>query len=144
MTPARRSILVDSGALLAMTDPRDRYAAAARRFLEETSDAFYVVPDTVFSEAMTLIKARLGAAAAVSVGYRLQESTLFQLRHLESADHDAAWQIFARYVDKDWSYVDCSILALAQRQGIGEVFAFDHHFDQMVALGLSRVPRSDV
>jgi predicted nucleic acid-binding protein len=111
MMPARRSILVDSGALLAMADPRDRYAAAARRFLEVMTDAFYVVPDTVFSEAMTLVKARLGAAAAVSVGSR---------------------------------YVDCSILAFAQRQGIEEVFAFDHHFDQMIALGLSRVPRLDV
>jgi predicted nucleic acid-binding protein len=144
MMPARRSILVDSGALLAMADPRDRYAAAARRFLEVMTDAFYVVPDTVFSEAMTLVKARLGAAAAVSVGSRLQESTLFQLRYLEPGDHRAAWQIFARYMDKDWSYVDCSILAFAQRQGIEEVFAFDHHFDQMIALGLSRVPRLDV
>jgi predicted nucleic acid-binding protein len=144
MIPVRRSILVDSGALLAMADPRDRYAAAARRFLEETTDAFYVVPDTVFSEAMTLIKARLGVASAVSVGSRLQESMLFQLRYLEPADHRATWQVFARYIDKDWSYVDCSILALAQRQGIGEVFAFDHHFDQMIALGLSRVPEMDV
>jgi predicted nucleic acid-binding protein len=144
MTPARRSILVDSGALLAMADPRDRYAGAARRFLEETTDAFYVVPDTVFSEAMTLVKARLGTAAAVNVGSRLQESTLFQLHYLDSADHRATWQIFTRYIDKDWSYVDCSILALAQRQGGSEVFAFDHHFDQMSGLGLSRVPRIDV
>jgi predicted nucleic acid-binding protein len=144
MTPARRLILVDSGALLAMTDPRDRHTAAARRFLEDTTDAFYVVPDTVFSEAMTLIKARLGVAATVSVGSRLQESMLFQLRYLEPADHRATWQIFAHYLDRDWSYVDCSILALAQREGIGEVFAFDHHFDQMIALGLGRVPRTDV
>ena len=143
MMPQRRTILVDSGALFAMTDPRDRYAAAARRFLEETTDAFYLVLDTVFSEGMTLIKARLGAAAAVSVGSRLHESTLFQLCYLEPADRRATWQVFTRYTDKDWSYVDCSILAIAQRQGIDEVFAFDHHFDQMIALGLSRVPRSE-
>jgi predicted nucleic acid-binding protein len=137
-----RRILVDSGALLAMADPRDPHAAAAKDFLEETRSAFYVVPDTVFSEAMTLIKGRLGAAAAVSVGSRLQESTLFRLRYLEPADHLATWRIFSRYTDKGWSYVDCSVLALAQREDIGEVFAFDRHFDQMAALGLSRVPQA--
>ncbi len=137
-----RRILVDSGALLAMADPRDRHTSAARVFLRET-DALYLVPDTVFAEAMTLIKSRIGAAAAVSVGSRLQESTRFRLYYLESADHRATWQVFTRYIDKDWSYVDCSILALAQRMDIAEVFAFDHHFDQMAALGLVRVPREE-
>ncbi len=138
-----RRILVDSGALLAMADPRDRHALAVSVFLKET-DALYVMPDTVFAEAMTLIKSRLGAAAAVAVGTRLQESTRFRLHYLEADDRRATWQVFAHYIDKNWSYVDCSILALAQRMSIAEVMAFDHHFDQMVALGLVRVPREEV
>ncbi|TET54416.1 MAG: PIN domain-containing protein [Anaerolineales bacterium] len=134
-----RRVLVDSGALLAMADPRDAHYAAAREFLKD-QQAAYVVPDTVFCEAMTLIKSRLGAAAAVSVGSRVQESTLFQVQYLRPDDHDATWRVFARYTDKGWSYVDCSILALAQVRGIGEVFAFDQHYDQMAGLGLTRVP----
>jgi predicted nucleic acid-binding protein len=137
-----RQILVDSGALLAMVDSRDQYASAARAFLRE-SDALYLVPDTVFSEAMTLVKSRVGAAGAVSVGSRVQESTRFRLFYLEPEDHQATWRIFAHYLDKEWSYVDCSILALAQRMNITEVFAFDQHFDQMAGLGLVRVPRMD-
>jgi len=46
--------------------------------------------------------------------------------------------IFCRYTDKDWSYVDCSLLALAQQQKIPAVFSFDRHFEQMP--GLMRVP----
>ncbi|MGD8244775.1 MAG: PIN domain-containing protein [Anaerolineae bacterium] len=135
-----RLVLADSSALFAMVDSRDRHAPAARTFLLESQDASYLVPDTVFCEAMTLIKARLGAVTAVEVGSRIQASTRFRLQHVEPADHRATWEIFARYADKDWSYVDCSVLALAQRMKILEVFAFDHHFDQMGGLGLTRVP----
>ncbi len=136
-----RYILVDSSALLAMADPRDRWADTAREFLQQIDvGAVYLVPDTVFSEALTLIKGRLGIATAIVVGSRIRESAIFRLRYLEPEDHHATWRIFARYTDKDWSYVDCSILALAQRLDLTEVFAFDRHFDQMAGLGLQRVP----
>ena len=42
-----------------------------------------------------------------------------------------------RYHDKEWSYTDCGILAVAQLLDIGEVFAYDRHFDQMP--GIRRV-----
>jgi predicted nucleic acid-binding protein len=134
-----RRVLVDTSALMAMIDSRDCWFNEALDFLQREV-ALYLVPDTVFSETLTLIKARLGAAAAVTVGSRIQESATFRLHYLNPEDHRATWRIFARYTDKEWSYVDCSILALAQRLDVAEVFAFDHHFDQMTGLGLERVP----
>lgn len=136
-----RWILADSSALFAMVDSRDQSARAARAFLVEAQDAVSLVADTVFSEAMTLIKARLGAATAVEVGSRMRDSTRFRPQHLEPSDHRVTWEIFARHTDKEWSYVDCSILALAQRMDGGEVFAFDRPLEQMAGLGLTRVPQ---
>lgn len=49
-----------------------------------------------------------------------------RLGHLQSLHH------------KDWSYVDCSMLALARRLEVNVVFAFDRHFDQMLAM--TRLP----
>ena len=46
------------------------------------------------------------------------------------------------YTDKQWSYVDCSILAVARRLQIAQVFGFDRHFDQMA--DLTRVPAVSV
>jgi predicted nucleic acid-binding protein len=43
----------------------------------------------------------------------------------------------SRYTGKEWSYVDCSLLALAQRQKVAIVFSFDGHFEQMP--GVTRV-----
>ena len=58
-----------------------------------------------------------------------------------SDDDDAAiWEAFCRYDDKAWSYTDCSILVMAKRLGISQVFAFDEPIRQMVGLGISAVP----
>jgi uncharacterized protein len=87
---------------------------------------------------MTTVKRRLDAAVAVKVGQQIRKSARFRLYRLTDDDDRAAWDIFSRYTDKEWSYVDCSLLALAQRQKIGAVFSFDHHFEQMP--GVTRAP----
>lgn len=131
-------VMVDSGALLALIDRRDQHHTAAAQFFREQRTASYVVPETIFAETMTLTKARLGAPPAITLGERLRRSQRFILLPLNDLDRENTWMIFTRYGDKAWSYVDCSVLAVARRLAIGDVFAFDHHFDQMAEL--RRVP----
>lgn len=133
-----KSLLIDTSALLAMVDAGDKYHAAAVAFVRARLPAIFYLPETVFIETMVLTKARLGAGPAVELGNRIMASTYFPLLYLTMEDRQATWEIFSRYTDKDWSYVDCSILALARRLEVAEVFTFDRHFDQMA--GLTRVP----
>lgn len=133
-----KQFLVDSGALLAMIDAEDEHHAAAAPFARANATAIFYLPDTVFAETMVLSKARLGAKPAVELGNRIMESPHFLVVYLTAEDRRITWDIFSRYTDKDWSYVDCSILAVARRLQVSEVFAFDHHFDQMAEL--TRVP----
>jgi len=130
--------LIDSGAFLAMLDVSDRHHATADAFLNATTSAMFYVVDTVFAETMVLIKARLGAQAAVDLGSSLMRSRQFLLVISTAQDRLTTWEVFNRYTDKDWSYMDCSILALARGLGVTGVFAFDHHFDQMT--DLARLP----
>ncbi len=134
-----KPILCDTSALVALFDGDDKYADLAQEYLQDAEPGVaYLVPDTVFGETMTMLKNRLGAELAVKVGSSLRRSTRFRLCRLSEEDEQATWDIFARYVDKDWSYADCSLLALARRLKIAEVFAFDHYFEQMP--GVTRVP----
>ena len=109
--------LIDSSALLALIDLTDQYYAAAASFARSHSTDTFYVPDTVFAETMTLIKARMGAKPAVDLGARIRGSTFFVLTALTPDDHEATWGIFSRYTDKEWSYVDCSIWAMGMGYG---------------------------
>jgi predicted nucleic acid-binding protein len=135
-------MMIDSGALLALVDRGDTHHTAAAQFLQTQHTASYVVPETIFAETMTLVKARLGAQPAITLGERLMHSHRFTLLPLSDVDRERTWHIFSRYTDKAWSYVDCSVLAVALRLAITDVFAFDHHFDQMAEL--RRVPNAQV
>ncbi|HOU15657.1 MAG TPA: PIN domain-containing protein [Anaerolineae bacterium] len=132
------ALLVDSGALLAMIDAGDKYHASAAAFVQSDRASKFHVPETVFIETMVLVKARLGAQAAVELGMRLTNSTWFVMLPWTRAERQATWQIFSRYTDKNWSYVDCSLLAAARRLRISEIFTFDQYFDQMPEV--KRVP----
>jgi predicted nucleic acid-binding protein len=80
---------------------------------------------------MNLTKARLGPKYAITFGRQLKNSQAFYPLALTDIDKRATWDIFAQHQDKQWSYVDCSLLAVAQRLKVKKIFAFDHHFEQM-------------
>jgi len=45
-----------------------------------------------------------------------------------------AWQVFATYRDKGWSFTDCVSRVVIERLGIATAFAFDVHFRQFGTL----------
>jgi predicted nucleic acid-binding protein len=134
---AVKTVLVDSSFLLAMVDRDDKHHPEAVGVLRELGKVTLLVTSHIFDEAMTLIKVRLGSEVAIRTGRQLRLSTLFRLTHVTEGDDEAAWEIFSQYTDKDWSYTDCSCLAMMRKLGITEVLSFGHHFDQM---GIVRLP----
>ncbi len=43
---------------------------------------------------------------------------------------EAAWQLFGRRPDKDWSLTDCTSFVIMQRRGLTDALTGDHHFEQ--------------
>ena len=138
---AGQRLLIDTGAIYAFVTRSDPHHEAAKGFVREWLDqqGVFVLTDVVFAETMTLLKARLGSEIAIRVGRELRRNPAYSWRHLGEEGEREAWAIFQRYSDKEWSYTDCSILAVARRERIPAVFAFDQHFLQMT--GMRRVPQ---
>jgi uncharacterized protein len=49
-------------------------------------------------------------------------------------DIEAAWLIFERFDDKQWSFTDCVSYVVVERLAIKTAFAFDEHFRQFATL----------
>ena len=125
-------LLIDTSALHALNYVRDdNHLLAAGYFQSIVGRSRPILTEWVFVETMNLTKARLGPTYAIDFGRRLKASQTFHFLPLTDRDKQATWEIFEMYHDKLWSYVDCSLLAVAQRLSIRRIFAFDDHFRQM-------------
>ena len=132
------TLLIDTSALHALNYARDdNHHQAVAYFKSRVGRVKPILTEWVFVETMNLTKARLGPQFAVAYGRQLKASKIFYPLLLTDNDKQLTWDIFAQHNDKEWSYVDCSLLAVARRLKIQRIFAFDHHFAQM---GLNVVP----
>jgi predicted nucleic acid-binding protein len=125
--------LIDTGAIYAFVTRTDIHHEAAKRFVREWLDqeGIFILLDIVFAETMTLLKARLGSEVAIRIGQELRQNTAYAWQPVGDEGERDTWAVFQRFKDKDWSYTDCALLALARSEKISKIFAFDRHFLQM-------------
>jgi hypothetical protein len=57
-------------------------------------------------------------------------SPIASVYHVSRADVAAAWRVFQKFSDKDWSFTDCVSKVVMEKLGLTVAFAFDHHFRQ--------------
>lgn len=132
--------LIDTGAIYAFVTRTDPHHESATQLVREwlSGQGVFVLTDVVFAETMTLLKARLNSEIALKVGRELRKNPAYAWLSLGEEGERETWSVFQRFADKEWSYTDCAILAMARRERIPSVFAFDHHFSQMP--GIERIP----
>jgi len=116
-------LLIDSGFLYALFDRDDRYHKVVKTVQEfETGAA--LVPDIVLVEAAFLAR-RAGNVPAVASFLRAFEQFDFQLQALSVQDLSRAREILETYIDAHLDFVDCCLMALAERLKIQRVCTID-------------------
>ncbi|MGQ0652294.1 MAG: type II toxin-antitoxin system VapC family toxin [Betaproteobacteria bacterium] len=128
--------LVDTGAWYALVDRKDPDHAAVSECLRERAGQL-VTTNFIFDESVTLIRYRLGSSAARTFGEQLLHGGAARLVAITRRDEARAWEIFARYRDKAFSYTDCTSFAAMRRLGIDTAVAID---DDFRAFGLACLP----
>jgi predicted nucleic acid-binding protein len=122
-------IIADTSALIAFFVQSEEHHQAARQYMMARRNVRWLILESVFSETLTWLRAKVSPGASVAIGRILREEHRY--RNLSEEDDAATWAAFCRYDDKLWSYTDCSILVMARRLGIPQVSAFDGHIRQM-------------
>ena len=120
-------VFVDTSAFVALADGRDGNHGAARRCLRRLGrDRRPLVTSTdVLDELLTLLRVRVGHAAAVAAGRSLFETRWCRLVEIGPETRAAAWELFVRFDDHVFSFTDCTSFALMRAMQIVEAFTFD-------------------
>ncbi len=131
-----KRIFIDSWAWVALVDRRDSKHERADQINEKLLEDgyFFVTSNFVFGEALTTLRYQVGYEEALrfrEIFTRLIKGRLLKVFRVTEAVEEEAWQIFTKYHDQDFSWVDCTSFALMNREKLKEAFTEDHHFRVM-------------
>jgi len=131
-----QEIFVDTGAWAALADSRDSHHKAALAFRDEMLGQYQIIiTNYILDELYTLLLLNTGYNATVSFKKQIDvliASDVIRVIWITEELALQSWAIFEKFnQDKAWSFTDCVSYQIMQVRGIREVFAFDHHFEQM-------------
>ncbi len=126
-----RSVLVDSGAWLALADSSDQHhrdAIAIQRGIMRHRPRL-IVTTFLVDETYTLIRYRATYAAAIRFLDSIHGSSVTIVR-VTPEDEARAEAILRQYSDKRFSYTDATSFVIMSKFRIDAAFTFDENFTQ--------------
>jgi predicted nucleic acid-binding protein len=139
-----KSVLVDTGAWIALLSRTDQHAAAATNRYRDLSGegARLVTTNYIVDETATRLRYGAGLDAALAFRRMLDDSAQslrLRIAWIDEAIEREAWRILEQYRDVNLSLTDATTAVTARRTRIGEIFGFDRDFE---AFGLLVFPGS--
>ena len=119
---ARERILVDSSFLYAAYDEMDKFHEAAAEELD--ADQILLIPEVVLVEVTYLLKKRVGIPRTLDFLDTISETEL-PFINLDRNDILRTRDIMATYADNRFDFVDCCVMALAERLNVTKIYTFD-------------------
>lgn len=128
---------VDTGAFIALTDRDDENHKAAAAFYRSAKEkgTRFVTTNFVVCETLNYLRARISHAIAVLFRENLKKSGVFEIVTVTPSIEEAAFTIFKKYGDKEFSFTDCTSFSMMKSLKLKTAFAFDRHFDQLEGIG---------
>lgn len=136
-----KKLFVDTSAFYALEDKRDQNHDKAIDFRKNvlTREKFAIFTSTyILDETYTFLQKKLGKKIALNFGRQIQASELIKVIHISRFYEKNAWDIFEKYLDKEFSFTDCTSFAIMEDLKITNAFVFDDHFQQMGFITLPR------
>jgi predicted nucleic acid-binding protein len=144
-------IFLDTGFLFALFDQDDANHVRVREVVERErgkrlSD-LVVTTNHVVGETLTLARTRgvqdalWRHARAVEIGRQLHAGVFGQIHHVTEDEERAAFEYFAKYADKMYSFVDCTSFVVMEKLGIGIAWSVDDDFNHRFRAVPGPLPR---
>lgn len=128
-----KALFADTAGWMACADAADPAHKACTKardgWLEQ--GGLFVSTDYIVDETLTLIRLRLGHAAAESWWQQVDDSLRIRWEQITSTRAEKARGLFFRYHDKDFSFTDCTSFVVMRELKLREALTTDHHFAQI-------------
>ncbi len=128
-----RGIFVDTAGWMACADAADPAHRSSREARDSSlrNGQILVTTDYVIDETLTLIRIRLGLDAAEAWWRLLEGSSLVRWEWIDAARAERARREFFRHRHKEYSFTDCTSMAVMHELRLKQALTTDRHFAQM-------------
>ena len=125
-------LFVDTSAFIALVDRTDKNHQSAKKCYREIiqSGNSLVSSNFVMCETLNYLRTRISYSVSIEFRESTYKSNILEISFINLETEEAAYKIFKKYKDKDFSFTDCTSFALMETEKIKKVFSFDRHFMQ--------------
>ena len=142
-----RTIFIDTWAILALANRRDRYHKIAINAYNEIERREYhmVTSDYILDEVITSLFKNVnfdGAFQFVDALLSAVKMEQLDLQWVDESRFNSAWSLRGNYQDKpDISFTDLTSFVIMKELGVNKVFTGDQHFE-MINFGFEIWPKN--
>jgi len=128
-----KMIFLDTNFLIAYYNKNDAHHDKSLSIMESLVSGEYgelFISDYIFDEFVTVALSRLkDLAKVINIGNDVEFFT--HRINIEEETFEKAWEIFREQKDTEFSFTDCTILALMKEEGIKYIATFDIDFKKI-------------
>jgi uncharacterized protein len=124
-----KPVFADTVFYLALTNPRDQYAAAATQFTAEFSGAF-VTTAWVLTEVANALARGPNRALFLELYRDLADDGRVTIVPPTQDLFAQGIELYAQRPDKEWSLTDCISFIVMRQYGLTDALTADHHYEQ--------------
>lgn len=135
----KEAFFIDSSFFFALVDKSNQSHPRVKKLYQQLAPSC-LTTNYVFAETLSLITKRLGKHVGVVFAKGIQASRQIELIAVGRRQEQQALEMYKRYQDKDFDYIDAMSFVLCREFAIQRVLTFDHHFIQM---GFECLPGGD-
>ncbi|MCW5853653.1 MAG: type II toxin-antitoxin system VapC family toxin [Anaerolineae bacterium] len=127
-----KSVFVDTAAWIALFNEYDALHNQASRLKLKLNveHTWLVTTDFVLLEVADALCAARARSRTITNVNTVRQSPTTVVVPFSQVLLNAAWNMYSRRLDKDWSLTDCTSFVVMTQEGITQAFTSDHHFEQ--------------
>ncbi len=123
----QNKLFVDTGFVIALIYQRDQYHQQASNLSIQYKQYSLLTTDAVLLEIGNAVVRHSKPKAIEIIEYFLTSNNVEVVR-LTPELFDRAFDLYKKYLDKQWGLVDCISFEVMREAGVNQVLTFDQHF----------------
>ena len=124
-------LFIDTNYLCAYYNKLDSLHEKAKKLFPELSKFNIIISNFILLECYTIISQRASRNHALIFKEDMYTQKYYRIAWIDKMLEQETWHIFASIKDKNFSYVDASILAVMKKEKSNHLLSFDAGFAQL-------------